>query len=261
MIEVLRNKNLTTRFQILVEIANSGPNIQQRDIAGELEITPQAVSDYIAQLIKDKMLTTEGRSSYRVTNEGVNWIIKELRELNSYNSFIQKAVTNISICTALAETSLKKNQKVGLMMQGGLLCASSDVKSKATGVTISGAGPGEDIGITGIEGIVPLELGRITIARIPGIQRGGSRKVNIQRIKDSLGQNSFIASLGLEAFAALRKAGIEFQQFGAVEAAIEAARSGLDALVVCVENEMSDLTGRLEKEGIKHDLIDADLSS
>ncbi len=261
MIEVLRNKNLTTRFQILVEIANSGPNIQQRDIARELDITPQAVSDYIAQLIKDKMLTTEGRSSYRVTNEGVNWIIKELRELNSYNSFIQKAVTNISICTALAETGLKKNQKVGLMMQGGLLYASSDVKSKATGVTISGAGPGEDIGITGIEGIVPLELGRVTIARVPGVQRGGSRKVNIQRIKDSLGQNSFIASLGLEAFAALSKAGIEFQQFGAVEAAIEAARSGLNALVVCVENEMSDLIGRLEKEGIKHDLIDADLSS
>ena len=88
MIEVLRNKNLTTRFQILVEIANSGPNIQQRDIANKLDITPQAVSDYIAQLIKDKMLTSEGRSSYRVTNEGVNWIIKALRELSSYNTFI-----------------------------------------------------------------------------------------------------------------------------------------------------------------------------
>ena len=76
MIEVLRNKNLTTRFQILVEIADSGPNVQQRDIARKLDITPQAVSDYIAQLIKEGMLVSEDRARYKITNEGVNWIIK-----------------------------------------------------------------------------------------------------------------------------------------------------------------------------------------
>jgi predicted transcriptional regulator len=52
MIEVLKNKNMTTKFQTLVEIANSGPNIQQRDVAKKLDITPQAVPDNIAQLIK-----------------------------------------------------------------------------------------------------------------------------------------------------------------------------------------------------------------
>jgi len=36
MIEVLRNKNMTTKFQILVEIADSGPDIQQREIARKL---------------------------------------------------------------------------------------------------------------------------------------------------------------------------------------------------------------------------------
>jgi putative transcriptional regulator len=67
MIEVLRNKNLTTKFQILVEIADGGPDIQQREIARKLDITPQAVSDYIAQLVKEKMLISQGRSSYKVT--------------------------------------------------------------------------------------------------------------------------------------------------------------------------------------------------
>jgi putative transcriptional regulator len=261
MIEVLRNKNLTTRFQILVEIANSGPNIQQRDIANELDITPQAVSDYVAQLIKDKMLTSEGRSSYRVTNEGVNWIIKALRELNSYNTFIQRAVTNISICTALAESDLKKNQKVGLKMKEGLLFASPNVDGKATGITISEAGSGEDVGITDIKGIVPLELGRVTIVRVPGIQSGGSRKVNIDILRENLEQNSFVTSLGLEALATLRKAGVEFHQYGAAAAAIEATKSGLNALVVCVENETSDLITKLEKEGISYELIDAEISS
>ena len=170
-------------------------------------------------------------------------------------------MTNISICAALAESDLKKNQKVGLKMKDGLLFASPNADSKATGITISKASSGEDVGITDVEGIVPLELGQVTIVRVPGIQRGGSRKVDIDILRENLEQNSHITSLGLEALAALRKAGIEFQQFGAVEAAIEAAKSGLNALVVCVENETSDLIGRLEKEGFRYELIDAEVSS
>lgn len=254
MIEVLRNKNLTTRFQILVEIANGGPNIQQRDIAAELEITPQAVSDYISRLIEDKLLISEGRYSYRVTNEGVNWIIKTLKELNSYNSFIQRAVTNISICTALAESDLQKNRRVGIKMKNGLLYASTDTDSSSTGITVSKARSGEDVGITNIEGIVPLQPGRVTIIRIPGIQRGGSRKADINRVKEYISNNQFTTFLGIEAYATIQKAGIEAQRFGAVAAAIEATRSGLNALVFCVENETSDLIGRLEKEGVRYEL-------
>ena len=32
MVEILRNKNLATRFQILVEVADKGPNIKQHEI-------------------------------------------------------------------------------------------------------------------------------------------------------------------------------------------------------------------------------------
>jgi len=81
MAEVLRNKNLATRFQILVEIANSGPNIQQQDIAKKLYVTPQAISDYTRQLVDEGLLISDGRSKYRLTSEGVNWVIKTLREL------------------------------------------------------------------------------------------------------------------------------------------------------------------------------------
>ena len=106
MVEILRNKNLTTRFQILVEIANSGPNVQQRDIAERMGVTPQAVSDYITRLIKEGMLSSEGRSYYTVTSRGVNWIIKALRELHTYNDFVRRAVNNISVCAAMAESDL-----------------------------------------------------------------------------------------------------------------------------------------------------------
>lgn len=259
MIEVLRNKNLTTRFQILVEIANGGPAIQQREVAKNLNITPQAVSDYIAQLTKEGLLLAEGRSRYRITSEGVNWIIKILRELGDYNAFIQRAITNFSTCAAIAEDDLKKGQQVGLKMKDGLLFASAS-SQQASGTAVSAAKAGEDVGITGIEGIVPLEVGRVTILRVPGIQRGGSKKVNYSILKQLLAKSDIVTSLGLEALAALRQVKAGFQHYGAVAAAIEAAKSGLSPLVVCVDSEAAELIAQLEQERIAYQLFDAESS-
>lgn len=258
MVEVLRNKNQATRLQILVEIANRGSYVQQRDIAAKLEVTPQAISDYVSQLIEDKMLVSEGRASYRITNEGVNWIIKMLRELSDYTAYIKSSITNILTCTAIAESNLKKDQTVALKMVGGLFMASENLsRSGATGKTISSARTGEDVGITDIEGIVSLKVGTIRIMRIPNIQSGGSRKADPNKLKKYLDGSPFTVSLGLEAFVLLRKMGAEFHHYGAVDAAIEAARSGLSPLVVCVENEAADFIARLEKENISQELIDA----
>lgn len=258
MIEVLRNKNLTTKFQILVEVANGGPDIQQREIARKLEITPQAVSDYIAQLIKEKMLIAQGRSSYKVTNEGVNWVIKALRELSSYNLFIQRALNNISVCAAIAEEDLKKDQKVAIKMKDGLLFALADSNSGATGIATADARAGEDVGVSSIKGIVPLEVGIVTIVKIPGIERGGSRKVDYKIVKKHVIDRRPLTALGLEAGVVLGKVGADFYQYGAVEAAIESARSGLNPLVVCVENETPELITRLEKGKVRYELIDAE---
>ncbi len=257
MIEVLRNKNVTTKFQTLVEIASSGPNIQQRDIARSLEITPQAVSDYIGQLIEEKMLVSEGRSSYRITNEGVNWIIKMLRELGEYTEYVQRAVNDISICAAIAESDLEQGQKVGLNMKGGLLVATSQPTNEATGVAAGSARAGEDVGITAIEGIVPLQIGKVTILKVPGVPQGGSKSVDPGRLRKYLENSVFTVSLGLESFVLLNKAGIDFCRYGAYEATVDAARSGIDPLVVCVENETSGLIARLEKEKITYEIVDA----
>jgi putative transcriptional regulator len=254
MIEVLRNKNLTTRFQILVEIADKGPDIQQREIARELDITPQAVSDYIAQLINEGMLTALGRSSYRLTNEGVNWVIKSLNELSSYNTLIQRAVNNISICAALAEEDFSQNQQVSLVMKDGLLYASPKVDNGATGYTVSAAMAGEDVGISGVKGIVPLKTGNVTILKIPDISRGGSRKVDYKALKKYADAGDMVVGLGLESYAALRKSGIDFYRYGAVEAAVEAARTGLNPFVVCVEGALNELIIRLEQEKIHYKL-------
>ena len=255
--DILRHKNLTTRFQILVEIASSGPNVQQRDIARKLEITPQAVSDYIARLIKDGLLVAEGRSRYKITNEAVNWIIKELREINEYSLFIQKAVTSISVCAAVAGDDLGEGQKVGLKMKDGLLYATAETGGGATGITVAAARKGDDIGVTRIEGIVSLKLGKVTILRVPGIQRGGSRVVAAAALEAAVRGRAPVGAIGIEAIVALKK--IDFKPvyaYGAAEAAVEAARSGLSPVIVCVDDAAPGLVGKLEAQGIDYELRD-----
>ncbi|HCP60056.1 MAG TPA: Crp/Fnr family transcriptional regulator, partial [Dehalococcoidia bacterium] len=121
MVGILRNKNVATRFQILAEIAAGQPDIQQKDIARRLNITPQAVSDYIKRLLKEGLLTSAGRSQYRVSNEGVDWMLRHLKELQEYLEVVGKAVSNIKVSAAIAGCNLSRGQTVGLVMREGLL--------------------------------------------------------------------------------------------------------------------------------------------
>jgi putative transcriptional regulator len=183
-------------------------------------------------------------------------MIKMLRELNSYTTYIQKAVTNISICTAIAETDLQRNQRVGLVMKNGLLFATANKSHGATGTAISDARSGEDIGITGIEGIVPMQIGKVTILKIPGIQKGGSNNVNYAGLKKHLSKSPFTASIGIESFAALQKIGVGFCCYGAAGAAIEAAHSGLSPFVACVDDMISTLLTSLQEQNVNYEIID-----
>ena len=257
MAQVLRNKNLLTKLQILVEIAANQPNIQQRDIARRLNITPQAISEYIKELIKEGSLTSEGRSRYKVTTEGVNWVLKTLRELWSYSLFVAKAVTNISVSAAMADCNLSQGQTVGLKMKDGLLFATNTMGEGARGIVVSDAQEGEDVGVSEIEGIVELDIRKITILKVPDIQGGGSKSVDLTRLKKEISNRGLVGAIGIEALVVLRQIDTEPDCFyGVKEAVVEAAYTGLSPAVVCVDSQTSELLQRLEEENIGYELID-----
>jgi len=261
MVEILRNKNLATRFQILLEIAAKQPNIQQRDIAKTLNVTPQAVSDYIKQLLKDCLLTSERRSRYRVSTEGVDWILKQLKELQEYFNLAEKTVSNIKVTGAVAGCNLSQGQTVSLVMREGQLLATDDLSVGAKGIAVSDAVEGDDVGITNIQGIVNLEIGEVIIVEVPGIQKGGSKNVDLDQLQSASRGRKPIASVGIEALTALKRIGIQPDYvYGATEAVIEAANSGLSPLIVCVGEEIPMLIKKLEEAGIKHRLLDLRLS-
>jgi len=257
MVEILRNKNMTTRFQILVEIAAKQPNIQQRHIAKTLNITPQAVSDYIKQLLRERLLTTDGRSQYRVTNEGVDWILKQLKEIQGYLKSVEKTVSDIKVTGAIAGGDLSRGQTVGLIMREGLLVATPDLSVRATGVAISDAASGNDVGIINVQGIISLEIGKVTVIAVPNMQKGGSKNVNLNRLQGVIRDKKPIAAVGVEALTTLKRVGIQPDySYGAREAVIEAASSGLSPAIVCNDEEIPMLIKRLDEAGIKHKLLD-----
>jgi putative transcriptional regulator len=262
MVEILQNKNSATRFQILVEIAASGPGIQQKSIAGKLGVTPQAISDYIHQLVNDGLVLSSGRSQYQVSAKGVNWMLKLLRELRAYGSLVEQAVTNITVCAAIAECDIKPGQAVGLKMKDGLLYATSNINGQAGGTAVSGARQGDDVDISNIKGLVEFTRGQVTILQIPVIQKGGSKKVNLARLKDRVAKSEQVGAIGIEALIALRRLDIEPRYlYGVTEAAVEAARCGLSFVVVCTDDSIPELIRRLQDEGLNYELIDLRLNN
>lgn len=256
MSQLLQEKSLATKFQILIEIAANQPKIKQQTIAGRLNITNQAVSLYIKNMIADGWIRNNRRSTYHITREGVNWLLEALRGTRNYINRIEKVIRNMSICPAVAGLDLAKGQQVGLVVTKGTLIANRYDHQKAKGVAVTEAKAGEDVGISYIEGIVELEKGRVKVLSVPEIQKGGSRKVDPIKLKEETGRGTVIGAIGIESITALRQTGITPHYIhGVKEAAVEAAQSGLCVVVACVANEISLLTQQFKEKSVEYSIV------
>jgi len=258
MAQILKSKNLATKFQIMLEIAANQPNIQQKDIAPRLGITSQAVSEYVKELIKDGWLGSEGRSRYRVTREGVDWILQMSRQLHSYAWFVSKVVADISTSAAIADSDLSMGQQASLYMKDGLVFASHTVgDTGAKGIVVTEAKKGQDVGIRNVEGVIKLDTGKVTIGKVPDVQNGGSRSTDLARLEKEVKQARLVGAMGTEALVALMRIRVKPDYLhGVAEAAVEAAYCGLPFLAVCSGDRASILMQRLEEENLDYQVMD-----
>jgi putative transcriptional regulator len=256
---ILRSKREVTRLQILVEIAEHQPAIRQQEIAGKLGVTPQAVSEYIRELVDDGMVAAHGRGRYDVTRSGIEWVLNHAEALESYARHIRRdIIQQVSTWTAIAAHDLKEGDEVGVYMKDGWLYASREFQS-ATGIVVIDAHRGEDVGVTRLSGIIEHTEGVIHVCKVPRVQRGGSRNVKKDQILSLVGQTGMVAAVGLEAYVALEQSGrIPDMFFGSREGVIEAAFHGIDCAIFIVDEEFTDFLKRLEGAGISyiiHDLV------
>jgi putative transcriptional regulator len=254
---VLERKGEITRFQILVETAASQPQIKQSEIAASLEITPQAVSEYIKNLIEDGLITSSGRGQYKVTPLGVEAIIGGARELQEYSKYVlSNVVGQVSVWPAIAAGAIKKGSAVRVAMRNGVLYAGTGGEG-ARGAATCDASDGEDVGVMDLKGLIPLTRGRVKVIKVPSIESGGSRALDVKKLGSEL--DGMVGVAGIEALAALHKAGAAPDiRFGAVESLADAAVKGVNGTLVISADMAPQALQKLEAAGVDFSVVDCD---
>jgi len=255
---VLRSKRSATRYQILVRIAERQPAVSQREVADDIGITAQAVSDYLQGLIEEGYVRSPGRGRYEVTKEGVDWLIGRTDELHEFVTHVSEDVIGqVEIETALADAGITEGDTVSLSMRDGVLRATPGTAGSTTAIAVTAAAAGEDVGVTDFEGVLNYELGRVTAISIPRVQDGGSGAVASGTLHDHAPDSGLVAAAGTEALAAARAAGLDPDvRFGSPQAVSEAAVRGLDVLLLAVADELSTHLDRLREDNVSYEVVD-----
>jgi len=256
---ILRSRREVSRFQILVEIAEHQPAVRQQEIADKLGVTPQAISEYLKELVDEGKVSAIGRGNYEVTKTGIEWVLANAESLESYARHIRRdIIQQVSVWAAIAADNLKAGDEVGVYMKDGFLYAARK-SSSANGSVVADAAKDTDVGITNLNGIIDHHEGLVHICKVPRIQQGGSRRVHQNKLKEITAKAGLVAAVGLEAWITLKSAGREPDLFfGAREGVIEAAFHGIDCVLVIVDEEFTDFLKRLESKELAyviHDLI------
>jgi len=256
---ILRSKREVSRLQILVEIAEHQPAVRQQEIAEKLGVTPQAISEYIRELVDEGKVSASGRGNYEVTRTGIEWVLENAESLESYARHIRRdIIQQVSVWTAIAAEDLTKGDQVGVYMKAGFLYAGKK-QLAATGTVIENVKKDDDVGVSRLNGIIDHKEGMIHVCKVPRILHGGSKKVRRDKLLEIIRDAGIIAAVGLEAYIALVKAGKKPDMFfGAREGVIEAAFHGIDCVIVIVDEEFTDFLKRLESVELAyviHDLI------
>lgn len=253
---VFKNRGTLTQFQILAEIAEPKSNIHQKDIAKKLGISVQAVSENIKNLVDEGYVETSGgHGDYRITMKGIEKVKNDVSGLKTYvDEVLEIMNTYKSVWPAIAQENLKKGDEVGLRMDEGILYATTQ-KTSAYATVLNSVRKGEDVALTGLDGLIELEPGNVVIIKLPTMDQGGSRACdlnNIRRICEEKDYNR-IGIMGTVSRAVVKKLGIKSDfEFATPQVTVEAAKMGLNVLVFTVGKMAGTITRRLDNEEIKY---------
>jgi len=254
MVDVLETKRAATRFRILVEIADRQPAVSQGEIAEAVGVTSQAVSEYIRELVDEGLVEKEGRSRYRVTKEGVDWLFQAATDVRRYAEHVTEGVLgSVQEDAAIATEPVDEGDAVSLSLRDGLLHAAPGGGGPATGIATTDADAGEVVGVTGFEGVIDLEPGHVRVIQVPPVRTGAVETLDV--VADAAADADVVAAAGVEAVVALRDAGAEDPiQFAAGEVAAEAANRGQQVVVVVTTDEVGRVTDALRDAGVSYEV-------
>lgn len=227
----LRNLKKNTELLILVEVLES-PSARLKDIADKLEITVQAVSQYLSAMRKEGYVR-ERSGALRPTQKGMQLLQEHFTGIKGEVDSILRRISVIDRCVAIAGEKIVKGAKIGLIMEDGMLMAFSGKKSPSTGVALEDAEEGDDLLVGNLEGIVDLELGELLIIEAPSETEGGSKAANIERARlriEDFSPGLLVAGDPVGAALLMKASGEFFTIHAPVESSMSALSKGVDVV-------------------------------
>jgi putative transcriptional regulator len=254
---ILRDKGEFTKFQILFEVMRNQPHVKQKDISDALGITIQAVSKYFKKLTREGLLEAGSeRADYRLTPKAVEKLREDVKYLERYVTSIKREMKVEHHFPAMATKPIKAGEKVGLMVKKGILyaVAESSPDAEAFGIATTDASRGEDVGLKDLQGKLKLRQGKILIVKLPSIKQGGSRAVDVAKVRAFYEEfkPDRIGVMGAVGRAVLNKLGLKADiEFGISRASALAASRGLNVFVLVVGRMVNRVVEEIDATNMK----------
>lgn len=253
---LFRDKGEFTKFQILLEVMRNQPHIKQKDISDKLGITIQAISKYFKKLAKEGLLEAGSeRADYHLTPKATIKLREDVRALEGYVTEVKHDLKIEHAWPAIATQPVKAGQEVGLVMKEGVMYTAADgVATDAKGVALADAKVGEDLGLKELHGKVKMKQGRILIVKLPSIRKGGSRAVDLVKLKAFYEEfkPDRVGVMGAVGRAVLYKLGLKADiEFGISRSAAIAASRGLNVFVLVVGRMVNRMIQEIDQINMK----------
>ncbi len=160
----------------------------------------------------------------------------------------------MSIRCAIAGFDVSAGDEVYLCMKDGMLVAGS-VQTGVRGKAVFGGKKGEDIAVMDVAGDLQQLAGSITIVRVPGIIEGGSRAVDIGKVREILEKETArkIGAMGTSAKVLVNKMGIKCDfEFDVAQSGMLAALRGFNVVIFASGGMAERVIERVREKKIKH---------
>lgn len=223
-IEIREKGNLTSAL-IIIELLKGKRKL--REISADLDISPQGASNYLKNLQKTGYVDPNNIP----TQTGIAFLqqILETTSLFVENAYEDTGI--ISSCEAIAAEHLRKNERVSLMMDKGLLYAHRGSNSNSTGIADFDATEGSPVRISKIEGIISHKVGNFFVVSVDFDDYASHKFDKMKRIVKER-KVEYVGAYGTLASKFCKDAGVSATIYAPVEGCIEAGVKGINSMLI-----------------------------
>jgi len=207
--QVLRNKNLATKFQILVEVASN--QHQHSTKRHRPENRGDGASSIGLYQSAGKRRLDNLRRTFKVPHyqRRCQLDAEVIAGAAAVFHFRRAVLTNITTWAAIAAEDLKKGQRVSLEMKNGLLSARESCGGRRERYYVRKSQGRRRFGVTEIEGILALESNK-SLSWNPHLSRRRVQLYRLEEAKKRIARRKSDWAIGIEAIVSpYRQIGIE----------------------------------------------------